>query len=114
MKYPDELEFLEQFGVEPILDESPSPVIRYVIPSPTGSLTADISFSLVMKSFQFTLYDGKIEITTICSESVQSIEILDYRGIPTIKVLFDMVGHSSEALIRFNPEIYCHWGTITN
>ncbi|WP_157866099.1 hypothetical protein [Mesorhizobium japonicum] len=113
MKFPDKLEFLAAFGLEPEDEDPSTSYVRYVFRSNTGPLEAEVSFSDVSKSFQISTRIAGNIFGTISSEKVNLIEITQgQNGESGLRVVFNIHDVVSEALITFTPEITYHWWLI--
>jgi hypothetical protein len=114
MDFPSAADFLDTFGIEPIDVDPTIAFCRYVKQSSDGHKELDISFSAVANSFQVVLRCGGKEISTISSEGVNRIELFHDRTGSGINVIFEMQGTRSEARVRLEPDLYCHWWALKN
>lgn len=111
MHFPNTIEFLEHFGLEPIEEDSNMGYRRYVRQSVDG-VELDISFSAVAESFQVVLRLRHKELVSVSSERVRLIEIMKDRFGSGIRVVFDVQGGTSEAIVRIEPDFHCYWWTL--
>ncbi|HDS1581221.1 TPA: hypothetical protein QEL15_003327 [Stenotrophomonas maltophilia] len=113
MQFPGENHFLEAFGIEPVEVDQSLALYRYKVKSRNGDLELDLSFSAVMRSFQVELRMAMHELAIISSEGVRSIEIVEDGSEAGVRVVFDICGSTSEAMITFEPELKCRWFTLS-
>lgn len=111
MNFPNTIEFLEAFGLEPIEEDPNMAYCRYVKQSIDG-IELDISFSAVTESFQVVLRFRDKELVTVSSERVRFIEIMNDHFGSGIRVVFDVQGGTSEAVVRIEPDLHCYWWTL--
>lgn len=112
MNFPTRDDFLDVFGIEPTEEDPSMAYCRYVKVSSSGELEIDISFSVVSESFQIVLrYKGN-EVAMISSEKVAFMEIKSNGSDSSIRVVFDIRGVTSEAVVKFEPELNFHWWTL--
>lgn len=112
MDFPSTDEFLEMFGIEPIEEDPSMAYCRYVKVSPGGEVEIDFSFSAASESFQAVLRFSGNELATISSEKVKSIKLRRDASGSGVHVVFDIHGVTSEAWIKLEPEVSCHWWTL--
>lgn len=114
LNFPSSYEFLERFGIEPVEEDESISLYRYIKSAKNGELEIDISFSEIMKSFQITLRLSSREISTISSESVQSIKIVSDNLGEGLHIVFDINELISEARVILEPDISFQWWTLRN
>lgn len=112
MEFPGEDGFLEEFGIEPIEVDQGLALCRYRVKSKSGDLEMDFSFSAVMESFQVVLKIAKHELAIISSENVKSIEVVRDGSEAGVRVVFDIYGSTSEAMVIFEPDLKCRWWAL--
>lgn len=112
MKFPDVDEFLEVLGVEPVEWDESTLMFRYSFGSVDDSLTVEVSFSVVMKSFQVKIFMGGREISMASTEGVGSIELISKEGRKGIHAKFGVEGLSAEAIVIVEPELACRWWSL--
>ncbi|MGY4523808.1 hypothetical protein [Pseudomonas sp. TE21394] len=112
MEFPNENDFLEEFGIEPIEVDQDLALCRYKVKSQNSDLELDFSFSAVMESFQVVLKLAKQELAIISSENVKSIEFVRGGSEAGIRVVFDIGDSISEAMVTFEPDLSCRWWTL--
>ncbi|RMX11838.1 hypothetical protein EBQ34_09725 [Vandammella animalimorsus] len=112
MNFPDTAEFLEAFGIEPVEEDPHMAYCRYVRKSADGFQELDFSFSAVTESFQVVLRGGGKDLMKVSSERCRLIEIRRNLAGFEIHVVFDISGATSEVVMVFEPDIYCHWWTL--
>lgn len=76
MKYPSTDDFLEEFGIEPVEVDPTLALSLYRVKSRSGDVEVDVSFSVVMGSFEVVLKVSGQELATVSSESVKTIELV--------------------------------------
>ena len=114
MQFPNENDFLEAFGIEPVEVDPNLALCRYTKKSKNSEIEVDISFSAVMQSFQVVLRLAKQELATVSSENVKSIELVRDNSGAGVRVVFDICESVSEARVTFEPEVSCQWWTLRN
>jgi len=112
MQFPDSTEFLEMFGIEPTEEDPGTAYCRYVKPSVDGLYELDISFSAVAESFQAVLRLRDKELVTVSSEKARLIELWRNDSGSGVRVIFDVHGGTSEAVLTLEPDLHCHWWTL--
>jgi hypothetical protein len=113
MELPSKLDFLIEFGLEPVEEDRDLALFRYIKPSVDGLQELDISFSGVWRSFQVVLRCGGKELVSVSSESVESLKIRrDKSGAGAVHVVFNLEAVRSEALVTLEPELRCDWWTL--
>ena len=114
MNYPTVEDFLEEFGIYPVEVDPSLALCRYTKKSGNSGPEVDISFSAVMRSFQVNLKVAGRELAVISSESVSSIELVRDASGAGVRVVFDVSGLVSEAIVMLEPEVSCRWWTLRN
>jgi hypothetical protein len=110
MELPSKLDFLMEFGLDPVEEDPSMALYRYVKQSDDGLQELAVSFGGVCRSFQVILRCGGNELMSMTSESVEHIKIRrDKSGAGSLHVLFDLQGTISEALVTLEPELRCDW-----
>jgi hypothetical protein len=112
MEFPDTFEFLEEFGIKPLEEDTSMAYLRYVKQAKDGGHELDISFSAVVKSFQVVMRYYDQELVTISSEKVQHIKLWRDQSGAGVRVVFDIHGVIAEAVVTLEPELFCHWWTL--
>ncbi|MBD9591113.1 hypothetical protein IB254_28915 [Pseudomonas sp. PDM03] len=112
MEFPNENDFLEAFGIEPVEVDQNLALCRYKVKSRNSDLELDCSFSAVMGSFQVVLKFAMQELAIISSENVKSIEIVRESSEAGVRVVFDICDSISEARVMFEPDLSCRWWTL--
>lgn len=112
MEFPTEDDFLEEFGIEPVEVDQSLALCRYEMKSKNSDLKLEFSFSAVMESFQVVLKTSKHELAIISSESVKSIEFVRGGSEAGVRVVFDICGSTSEAMVILEPDLKCRWWTL--
>ena len=112
MKFPSTDDFLQAFGIEPVVVDPGTAYCQYVKTASDGAAELEISFSAVSESFQTVLRCRGKELVRVCSEKVKCIELRQDASGSGIHVVFDIKGVTSEALISMEPDLGCHWWTI--
>jgi hypothetical protein len=112
MQFPTRLELIEAFGLEPLQEDATEAYRRYAKRTSDGSIEIEFSFSGVGESFQIVLRCGAHVIVTVSSERTSLIEIYRGNNGAGIRVVFEIEGVQSEALLILEPNIKCHWWTI--
>lgn len=112
MIFPGKEEFLREFGLEPVEEDSSMALCRYRVRSERRGLEIDISFSAVLESFEVVVYCNGYEIASLVSERVNKIEMRNDSSGSGIRAVFDIQGVRSEAVVNFEPEIACRWWAI--
>jgi hypothetical protein len=90
MKYPDPLDFLNVFGLEPSEVEPSMAYFKYFKCSQDDLHRLTFSFSAVEESFQVSLEFKGVEVISISSEMVKLIEIIDCDSEPCVKIVFEI------------------------
>ena len=104
MKYPTELELLEFFGVEPVIQED---VTAYTVSDDSG-LALTLSYNTADDSLQTLLKIGERVIAIVCQEGMSQFKISD-------GVLMCEFSHKE---VRINvevsalPNIYVEWSGL--
>ena len=112
MKFPDEIEFLESFGLEPIEFDLSMSYYRYIKKSKNGLVELDISFNAISSSFQVVLINNGREISVCSSENVCLLEIRNTRKGFGIHVIFEINGQKSEVEVTLEPDLHVYWWLI--
>jgi hypothetical protein len=112
--FPSTDDFLDAFGIVPIEEDPSIAYCRYVKISSDGQVELDFSFNAAMESFQVVLRCGGKKTVTISSERVKQIKIRKTHTGSNIQVIFDVREGTSEAVLSFEPELYCHWWSLRN
>ena len=115
MDIPTTNDFLLEFGIEPVEVDPTLGLSRYIFTSLSDGLQLDISFSLIMRSFQVILKDknGK-NLVVVSSEKLLSIRLIREGLLAKINVVFDLKGLNSELCVTVEPELSFHWWLIEN
>ncbi|WP_165943199.1 hypothetical protein [Xanthomonas oryzae] len=85
---------------------------KYKKKSQDGNSELEISFSVVMQSFQVRLRINDKEIISFSSENVIAIEIIKTDVVSGLRIKFDIQKTRSEAFIKLEPDISCDWWLI--
>ena len=112
MNFPSELDFLEEFGIEPVDVDHSTAYCRYRKKSDDGLLALDFSFSAVSKSFQVVLSCAGNEIATVSAEDVRNIEIRRNQKGHGVHVVFGKDEGISEAEVTLEPALHCLWWSL--
>ncbi|HDS1147625.1 MULTISPECIES: hypothetical protein [Stenotrophomonas] len=111
MKYPAREEFLERFGLEPFKVDPEIGLFVYREGS-EGQVEVEFSFSLVMRSFQVSIFIGGVEVSVISSEGVDSISIFEYAGRSGLRIEFISELGLSKAELVLEPTIHLVWSRL--
>lgn len=114
MIFPSSYEFLEKFGIEPVEKDDGIGLYRYIKKGEKTEFEIDISFSVIMRSFQVTLRCSGREISTVSSEGVQSIKIVKDKFGEGLNVVFNINATLSEARVILEPDISFRWWILHN
>lgn len=114
MKFPSTDDFFDEFGLEPVDVDASLALCHFIKKSEDSGLEIDISFSVVMESFQVVLRLGTRELVTISSEKVRSIELVRDRLGAGVRVVFDICEVTSEARVILEPEPSFTWWILRN
>ncbi|MBJ9978337.1 hypothetical protein IAE35_23205 [Pseudomonas sp. S75] len=114
MEFPSMIDFLEEFGIEPVEVDPSLALCRYVKKSKTSEFEIDVSFSAVMKSFQVVLRSSTQDLAVVSSENVKSIKLMRSGPEAGVHVMFENYHSISEARVIFEPEVSFRWWTLRN
>lgn len=109
MLYPSSYDFLEAFGLVPVEVDLSIGLYRYIQQANNTALEIDISFSVMMKSFQIVLRLSGQEISMISSEGVESIKIVKDNLGEGLHVVFEVCDITSEARVTLEPYVNLQW-----
>lgn len=114
MKYPSADDFLEEFGIEPVEVDPTLALCLYRVKSKSGDVEVDVSFSVVMGSFQVVLKVFGQELAVVSSESVKSVELVRDEQGAGVRVIFDIRDSLSEARVLFEPDVSFRWWILSD
>jgi hypothetical protein len=109
MMFLSTIDFMEEFGIEPVEVDPSLALCRYIKKSESSELEVDLSFSAVMKSFQVVLRLSMQELAVVSSENVRSIELVRDSSGAGVHVVFEFCNLLSEARVIFVPEVSFRW-----
>lgn len=113
MIHPVENDFLEMFGLEPVLVEPDLGLVAYRIGAGKG-VQVEFSFSLVMRSFQVVTSVDEVVVSVVSSEGVGSIQLFERNGKAGLEVAFNSRGGESKAVLVMEPEVSLMWSTLVD
>ena len=106
MKYPTQLELLEFFGVEPVIQEN---VTAYTV-SDDNDLALTLSFNTADDSLQTSLQIGERVIAVVCQEGMSRFWISD--GVLMCEFVHEDVRIS--VAVSTHPNIHVEWSGLRN
>ncbi|KHD11288.1 hypothetical protein PN36_34280 [Candidatus Thiomargarita nelsonii] len=105
--YPDEMDFLSVFGVEP-LESQPKDGFWCYLLSDDNQRQVKLSFDMPESSIQTTLIIDGLEISTVSSEGAEYLNIND----KTIRGKCQNDSDVTELLIKFEPHLQVTWSNL--
>ena len=115
MDFPSTNDFLAEFGIEPEETDPSLAFYRYAQSSTDGMVNLEISFSMIMKSFEAVLtgLSGR-RLAIISSEGVKCINLWRDDTGAGLHVTFDIRGTTSEVCVTLEPDLSFCWWTLLN
>jgi len=107
--YPDEMEFLSVFGVEPLVSQPEDGFWCYLL-SDENQRKIRLSFDMPGCSIQTTLIIDGLEISTVSSEGAEYLSIEDDEK--TIRGKCQNDSDVTELLIKFEPHLQVTWSNL--
>jgi len=107
--YPDEMDFLSIFGVEPLESQPKDGFWSYLL-SDDNQRRVRLSFNMPECSIQTTLIIDGLEISTVSSEGAEYLSIED--NDKTIRGKCQNDFDVTELLIKFEPHLQVTWSNL--
>jgi hypothetical protein len=107
--YPDEMDFLSAFGVEPFESQPKDGFWCYLL-SDDNQRQVKLSFDMPECSIQTTLIIDGLEISTVSSEGAEQLSIED--NDKTIRGKCQNDSDVTELLIKFKPHLQVTWSNL--
>lgn len=111
MLYPAREEFLEIFGLEPFRVDPEIGLFVYRAGS-EARVEVEFSFSLVMRSFQVSMFIDGVEVSVISSEGVDSVSMFESDGRSGLRIEFIPGLGLSRVELALEPTIHLVWSTL--
>lgn len=112
MSAPTAFSMLEAFGIDPIESQPEEGFFAYEWRDAVG-LRLRLSWHIIERSVQVTLYLGVRELITVCQECATLLRV-DPVQPPTITAEFRQAGVSGHLRCVLSPEIRVSWSNLNN
>ncbi|WP_180145989.1 hypothetical protein [Desulfoluna butyratoxydans] len=108
---PDEIELLEFFESEPIESYPNDGFWSYERGDINGALLR-LSFNIIEKSIQSSLYLNGDEVMSVSYEGVNKIDIIEEKGVKILKCECGSLISKTTLKVFFEPKLYIEWQSL--
>lgn len=112
MRLPRPLDFLIEFGIEPVEVDPGLGSQRYVLRSADQTQEMDFYLSAIEESFGIILRFGDKEAMRVYSERLYSFRIWSQEASAGVHAIFQLGEAWAEATLTIYPEFRCNWQTL--